>query len=89
MKLTITHNGFHGTRSRSIIVDGNPDDEVALTELQIWRLGRVACGHPGCTCGETMLVACSDWGMTDYPHKIRIPADGAAEICVEGYYPQR
>ena len=87
-KLTITHNGFHGYSSKTIVVDGKPGEEVELTDSQIKKLSRAACGCSDCTCGETLLKALSDWGMSEHPRMIEIPEEGT-EIEIDGNYPQR
>ena len=87
-KLTITHNGFHGYTTRSIVVEGNPGEEVELTDSQIRKLSRAACGCSDCKCGETLLKACSDWGLAYEPRMIQIPEEGT-EIEIDGNYPQR
>lgn len=86
MKLTITHNGFHGSTSSSIIVDGNPGDNVELSRSQIKKLDRTACGISECECGESLLVAC-DATSPFGPAFIAIPEEGT-EINVNGKYPQ-
>ena len=86
MKLTITHNGFHGYTTLSIIVTGKPGETIELTDSQIKRLSRAACGSSACKCGETLLKACSDYGMVSEPRMIQIPEDGA-EIEINGNYP--
>lgn len=89
-KLTITHNGFHGYTTRSIVVDGNPGQRVELSQAQIKKLSRAACGMSDCKCGETMLKACEQpepWNP-EAPVYLTIPETGT-EIEVNGNYPQR
>jgi len=88
MKITIIHNGAHGYTDCSIIVQGNPGEEVKLTNSQIKKLDAAGCPCSQCTCGETLLCALSDWGLADDPHMIRIPEEGS-EIKVNGNYPQQ
>lgn len=90
MKVTITHNGFHGLNARTINVEGQRGDVVELTESQVKRLKNVACGMSDCRCGESMLAACEDEPRMSFAPRffIRIPANGA-DINVTGNYPQR
>jgi len=87
-KLTITHNGFHGYSAKTIVVDGKPGEKVELTDSQIKKLSRVACGSSSCTCGETLFKALSDWGISYDPRTIEIPKNGT-EIKINGNYPHR
>lgn len=85
MKLTITHNGFHGETRIKIIVDGKPGDIIDLTDSQVKRLSRAACGVADCQCGETMLRACYDWDYNYEPRLLQIPESGD-KINVTGRY---
>lgn len=88
-KLTITHNGFHGYTSASLVVEGNPGDRVELSPAQIKKLKRKACGCSDCKCGESLLAACAipePW-RNDSPVYLIIPVDGT-DIDVRGNYPQ-
>lgn len=87
-KITITHNGFHGYTSRALVVDGKPGEKVELSDSQIKKLSRGACGSSDCRCGETMLKALSDYGMAYEPRYLTIPEVGT-EIEINGNYPQR
>ncbi len=89
-KLTITHNGFHGYISCSIIVSGNPGDRVELSPAQIKKLSRAACGMSDCRCGESMIAACyrpEPWNPEGRTF-LTIPETGT-EIEVSGNYHQR
>ena len=84
----ITHNGFHGHTTVALIVSGKPGENVELTDSQIKKLSLAACGSSTCKCGETLIKACSDWGMTEHPCMIEIPEAGT-EIEITGNYPQQ
>lgn len=89
MKITINHNGFHGHTTRAIIVDGKPGQRAELTQSQIKKLARAACGMSDCNCGESLLKAFElkePW-MSDSPTFFTIP-DCGAEMEVKGNYPQ-
>ena len=88
MKLTITHDGFHGETSCTILVCGQPGETVVLSAGQIKKLSRAACGMSDCRCGETMLKALSDYGVSQEPCLFVIPEDGN-EIQLRGSYPQQ
>ncbi len=88
MKITINHNGFHGLTSRTISVHGWYGDLVCLSDSQVRKLARAACGSSTCKCGESLLIACEYFG--DPKHTavyFKIPAEGN-EINVRGNYPQ-
>lgn len=89
-KITIINNGFHGYTTRSIVVDGKPGEEVELTDSQIKKLERAACGVKGCMCGESLIPRQKDaWNwMPGDPLFIKIPEIGT-EIEINGNYPQR
>lgn len=89
-KITITHNGYHGYTSRSLVLDGAPGARVELSSAQIKKLDRAACGIASCRCGESLLIATDrtePW-RPDGPVFINIPTD-SLEITVVGNYPQR
>lgn len=89
-KLTISHNGFHGRTTRSIVVIGIPGQRVELSRSQIKKLSRAACGSSDCRCGESMLAGLEQlepWNP-EGPVYVTIPENGT-EIAVDGHYPQR
>ena len=94
MKITITHNGFHGYTSRTVELSGEPGERVELTASQIKKLSRAGCGMSDCTCGESILGALlrRDGEFYDPMHSprafISIPEEGS-EIRINGNYPQR
>lgn len=90
MKLTITHNGFHGYTSSTLVLNGKPGEQIQLSSSQVRKLKRAACGMSDCKCGESLLDACyvpEPW--KDSPAVfIDIPESGN-EIKIKGNYPQR
>jgi len=92
MKLTITHNGFHGYQTHTVRGTmtlaqgwsrgcGVPEGEtVEGYQVEITESGakKFACGAAGCKCGEGL--AASFWVSRD---KV-----SGSEISVNGNYPQ-
>ena len=89
-KIAITHNGFHGRTTISLIVSGRPGDRVRLSSSQIKKLSNSACGMSDCCCGETMLSACDGYERWDQSNirYIVVPQLGN-NINLIGFYPQR
>lgn len=89
-KLTINHNGFHGLTSRTIMVRGSVGQRIELSEAQIKKLKRAACGQTECKCGESLLNAdCFEipapWESSPKVF-VTIPANETVEV--RGNYPQ-
>lgn len=86
MQITITHNGFHGHTSTRLRIDASPGQTVSLSPGQLHKLRVTPCGMSDCHCGESMLSALRDYGTTQEPHKLTVPASGT--IAIRGHYPQ-
>lgn len=86
MKIIITHDGFHGTSTLALKVNGKPGEIVTLSETQVQKLGKACCGMRDCKCGESMIKALSDWQESPTPNHLIVPESG--EIELRGNYPQ-
>ena len=89
MKLTITHNGFHGRNTLTFIApDGTkPGDTVQVSKAVAYRLNKACCGVAFCLCGEGVAEEENNVrvnGRYTTVYEVTIPRSGE----VRGNYPQ-